>query len=521
MSNEPNLQASCASNYISTGVPGFDAILKGGFVRGGTYLLQGNAGTGKTTLGLQYLREQARQGERVLLIALTETRRDIESICKSHGWSSKDIVLFEPWRASSDPVEVAKTSIFDPADSEFGDIIQAIISEIERVEPSHLVLDGLAELRLSAGSQIHFRRQLVCLKNFLEQRSITTLMFDDNSCEGNYGVHHAVVSASISLEFLLPQYGRARRRLHVGKVRSSAFLEGFHDYEIGQSGIFAYPRLQVPERSEDNFPAEMITSGIETLDRMLMGGLPSGSSAIFIGPSGVGKSSLAMQFVANALKHGKKAAVFSFDEILATFLQRAERLSFVGEANGLKPYLEDGRLLARQVDPAELTPGSFAQVVIDAVDAGASIVVIDSLNGYANAMPEERLLSAHLHQLVSCLNLRNVLTIMVVAQHGIMKESTDEFNVSYLSDHVLSLRYVESGGTILRGVVALKKRTGGHEFRVRELSITDTGIVVGKPMSQIKKTASVSLDDDTAFVESYVYNNKAQDKLERNRDAKS
>jgi circadian clock protein KaiC len=503
MRNEPNAPEPVSSppRYIATGVPGLDTILKGGFLRGGTYLVHGEAGTGKTTLGLQYLREQVKQGDRVLYVALTETRRDIEMICKIHGWPQEEILPFEPWAASLDPIEEAKTSIFDPADTEFGDLIKAIISEIERVGPSHLVLDGLAELRFLSGSSGRFRRQLICLKKFLEQRSITTLLFDDNSFKDTSDVHHAVVSGSIALEKKLPEYGRARRRIHIGKVRSSDFLEGFHDCEIRDTGLFVYPRLRVPEHALFSGQQRILSSGVENLDRMLKGGLLTGTASVFLGPSGVGKSSLAMQFVTNALKQGARAAVFTFDEVLTTFLARSERLCFAGEIGALKPYLEDGRLIARQIDPADLTPGAFAQAAIDVVDGGVSIVVIDSLNGYVNAMPEERLLTTHLHELVSYLNLRNVLTIMIVAQHGMIGHPMADFHVSYLSDSVLAMRYFELDGEYLRGLTVLKKRTGPHELRTRQFAITDTGIVVGDLMSRINKSASGALHGDIAVAE--------------------
>ena len=454
-----------------------------------------------------------------MYIALTESCRDIEMICRAHGWAQNEIVPFEPWQESLNPVEQAKASIFDPAETELVDLIRAIISKIERDEPVHLVVDGLAELLLLSGSPIRFRRQLICLKKFLEQRGITTLLLDDNSPQMNSHLHHAVVSGSIVLESTLPQYGRARRRIHIEKVRSADFQGGFHDYEIRDTGFFVYPRLQVPEHPQFTDQQRIQASGIENLDLMFKGGLLTGTSSVFIGPSGVGKSSLAMQFVSNALKQGHKAAVYTFDEVLMTFLQRSERLGFGGEVGALNPYLEDGRLIARLVDPAELTPGAFAQRVREAVDGGASIVVIDSLNGYINAMPEERLLSTHLHELVSYLNLRNVITIMIIAEHGMIDSSITEFNVSYLADNILLFRYFESSGQLLRGLNVLKKRTGAHEHTMRQFSITDGGIVVSEPLTRIKKLATGLVYDDSAVAESYLYQDGAPDMRDINKDA--
>lgn len=490
--------------HLATGVPGLDVILKGGVLKGGFYLLQGGPGSGKTTVGLQYLLNRVKAGERVLYITFTESRREMEMICNSHGWPFDQIELCDLVQSSLDPIEQTRSSIFYPSETQLGDVMKHIISEIERVTPSHVVVDGLSELRLLAGSPVRYRRQLLSLKMFLEHRGITTLLLDDNAPESEVHAHQAIVGANIVLETTLPQYGRARRRLYVGKVRSAEFQEGFHDYEIREGGLFVFPRLVSPvhpQRAERCFSS----SGIPNLDQMFQGGLLTGTSSVFIGPSGVGKSTLAMQFVANGLKRGLKAAVYTFDEILSTFLARAERLSFAGERGALKTYLEDGRLTARQVDPAELTPGSFAQEVRDAVDSGVTIVVIDSLNGYINAMPEERLLSTHLHELVSYLNQRNVITIMVVAQHGVMRGSVADFNVSYLADTILLFRYFEANGEIRRGLSVFKNRTGPHEHTMRLLSFTDAGIVVAEPIVGWTTAAFGPLNEDTAEGHSSLY----------------
>jgi circadian clock protein KaiC len=496
MSNEPTIQdrRGHQSNYISTGIPGLDTVLKGGFLSGGFYLLQGDPGSGKTTVGLQYLLRRAQEGDRVLYIALTESRRDMEMICNSHGWSLAKIELSDLVRASSNPVEQTKHSIFDPSETELGDLIKTIISEIERVSPSHLVFDGLSELRMLAGSPLRYRRHLLSLKKFSEERGLTTLLLDDKSSETDPHTHQSIVGATIVLEARLPLYGRARRRLYVGKVRSADFQEGFHDYEIRAGGLFIFPRLVSPAHPQVS-QRNVRSCGVANLDKMFKGGLLTGTSAVFIGPSGVGKSTVSMQFVVNALKRGARAAVYIFDEVLSTFLRRSEKLNFGGEDGALKPYLEDGRLIARQIDPAELTPGAFAQGVRDAVEGGASIVVIDSLNGYINAMPEERFLSTHLHELISYLNQKDVITIMVVAQHGILRGEVADFNVSYLADSVLLFRYFQPNGELLRGLRVFKNRTGAHEHAMRQLSITDTGIVVGEPISHTMATSGIPYDD--------------------------
>jgi circadian clock protein KaiC len=496
------------SRYISTGIEGLDFILKGGFLKGGFYLLQGDPGSGKTTLGLQYLLKRAQEGDQVLYISLTESRRDLQMICESHGWILDTINLCDLARSTLPPIEQSQSSIFDPGEIDLVDAMKSITAEVERAKPSHLVLDGLSELRALAGSALRYRRQLLSLKMFLEQQGVTTLLVDDKGPDINPHSHLAIVGASIVLETTLPQYGRARRRLYIGKVRSAEFQEGFHDYEIQAAGFFVYPRLVSSENialSEKRIQP----CGIENLDQMFTGGLGTGTSSVFIGPSGVGKSTFAMQFVSHALRLGFKAAVYTFDEILPTFLARSERINWSGSPGALRPYLEDRRLIARQVNPAELTPGAFAQNVRDAVDDGASIIVIDSLNGYVNAMPEERFLSTHLHELVSYLNQRNVITIMVVAQHGIGRGTVADFNVSYLADTILLFRYFEQSGEILRGLSVFKNRTGAHEHTLRQFSITDTGLVVGDKISSLKKLASEPLFDDTATTDASLYEDRA------------
>ena len=498
MSDQPNIQegGDAPTRYLATGIPGLDVVLRGGFLKGGFYLLQGGPGSGKTTVGLQYLLKQVQAGERVLYIALTESRRDLEMICTSHGWPFENIDLCDLVQASLDPVDQSTSSIFHPSETQLGDVIKTIITEIERLSPSHVVIDGLSELRLLSGTPVRYRRQLTSLKMFLEHRGITTLLLDDKIPESDALAHQAIVGATIALETNLPQYGRARRRLSIGKVRSSEFQEGFHDYEIRGGGLFVFPRLVTPQHT-DHIEQRLCSSGIPNLDHMFKGGLLPGTSSVFIGPSGVGKSTLAMQFVANGLKLGLKAAVFTFDEILRTFLARTGKLNFMSDHGALKTYIEDGRLFVRQVDPAEITPGSFAQIVRDAIDAGATIVVIDSLNGYLNSMPEERFLSTHLHELVSYLNQRDVITIMVVAQHGVLHGAVADFNVSYLADAVLLLRYFERYGEIQRGLSVFKNRTGPHEHTMRQLTITDTGIVIAEPMSGWTKIATGPLYGDT------------------------
>jgi circadian clock protein KaiC len=506
MSDKPQLQeqSNYRPTYISTGIKGLDTVLNGGFLKGGFYLLEGDPGSGKTTVGLQYLLKRAQEGERVLYFAFAESRRDMEMICGSHRWSLEKIELRELGQAYSNPVDQSTHSIFDPGETDLEDLIQTLVSEITRVNPSHVVLDGLSELRMLAGTPLRYRRQLLSLKLFSEQRHLTMLLLDNKISDREAFTHQPVVGATIRLEVTRPLYGRARRRLTIEKVRSSEFQEGYHDYEIISGGVCVYPRVASLQAST-HFKRTVCSSGLTNLDEMFKGGLVSGTASVFIGPSGVGKSTAAMQFVTNALKQGLKAAVYTFDEVLTTFLERSEKLNWGGQNGALKPYLQEGRLRADQIDPAEITPGAFAQRVRDVVDEGASLVVIDSLNGYINAMPEERFLSAHLHELVSYLNKRNVVTILVVAQHGVLRGSVTDFNISYLADSVLLFRYFESNDEIQRGLTVFKNRTGAHEHTMRQLSISDTGISIGEPISGLARLATGPLYEDAVASDPSLY----------------
>jgi circadian clock protein KaiC len=367
--------------------------------------------------------------------------------------------------------------IFQPSEVELGETTRRILAEVERVRPERVVFDGLSELRLLAADPLRYRRELLALKAYFEEQKMTVLLLDDRTNTSDQLDPESIVGGSIVMETYLPGYGGARRRMYITKVRGSDFVDGYHDYEVGRNGLLVHPRL-VASRHHEPFEAMELPSGIENLDRMLHGGLLTGTTTLFLGPAGVGKSTLAMQYVAAALKRGQRAAVFTFDEVVGTLIARSEKL--VGK--GMGNYRETGQLYVRQVDPAELSPGMFAHEVSRLIDQGVRVLVIDSLNGYLNAMPEERFLPTHLHELFAYLNQKGILTIVVVAQHGLAMSENAELDVSYLADSVLLLRYFEVNAEIRQAVSVFKKRTGSHERSLRELHISSDGIKVGEPL---------------------------------------
>jgi len=468
---------------VSSGVSGLDDVLLGGFARAGFYLLQGDPGSGKTTLALQFVQAQIKAGQRCLYVSLTESRADLENACRSHGWSLAGLELRDLTRSGADLEAQSHASVFHPADTELSDLIHAVRDEVERVQPQHLVFDGLSELRLLAGEPLRYRRTLLSLKALFAGRGITALLLDDRSAAFGDTQPESLVGGNIVLERFTPAYGRARRRLFVTKVRGANFREGFHDYDIVTGGLMVYPRLVAGEHHAE-FDSKLCSSGIPNLDTMLGGGLNAGSTTLLLGPAGAGKSTAAMQFVMTALKVGKRAAVYVFDEVMHTLFERTEKLS-----GGIRGFVRDGSLHVQQVDPAEMSPGAFANEVQRAVAAGARVVVIDSLNGYLNAMPEERFLTTHLHELFAYLNQNGVLTILIVAQHGMMASGAGpagNIDVSYLADSVLLFRYYEADAEVKQAISVFKKRTGPHERSIRRLTIDEVGIQVGEPLREFR-----------------------------------
>ncbi len=471
---------------MTTGVEGLDNVLLGGFLVGGFYLVQGDPGSGKTTLALQFARGRVRAGERCLYVSLTESRDDLENACNSHGWSLEGLDLCDLTRSGADLESESRASVFHPADTELLDLSRRVVDAVERVDPRYVVFDGMAELRLLSSDALRYRRTLLSFKDLFAKRNVTTLLLDDRSAAFEGVQPESLVGGNITLERNMPAYGRARRRMYVSKVRGSHFREGFHDYEIITGGMVIHPRLVAGEHHVEA-SLDVCASGLPNLDDMLHGGLHSGSTALLLGPAGAGKSTAAMQFVVNALGQGRKAAVYIFDEAMHTLLARSEKLCLT-KPGGVRSFVAEQQLHVQQIDPAEMAPGAFAHEVRRSAENGAKIIVIDSLNGYLNAMPEERFLTTHLHELFSYLNQKGVLTIVIVAQHGMLASGAGsaDVDVSYLADTVLLFRYYEADGEVRQAINVFKKRTGPHDRSIRELTIDDAGLRVGEPLRRFR-----------------------------------
>lgn len=463
---------------ISSGVAGLDSILNGGLSPNRLYLIEGLPGSGKTTLALQFLLEGLKNGESVLYITLSETAEELRAVAASHGWSLEGMHIHEVI-ASEDLLDPAQQyTLFHPTEIELGDTTQDILSCVEQLQPARVVIDSLSELKLLSGDPLRYRRQVLAYKQFFARRSCTVLMLDDQPQSQEMQVR-SIAHGVINLTQAERDYGSDRRRLRIMKYRGVAFRDGFHDYTIHRGGLVVFPRLVAAETRE-LVTRKQISSDIAGLDSLLGGGLEEGTSTIIGGPPGTGKSTLAAQFVGAALHRGEKAAFFVFEESANMLVNRTEALGI-----DFRSSLDSGQLMIQQVDPAELSPGEFAQAVCASVDQGhAKVVVIDSLNGYLNAMPDERFLTMHMHELLTYLGQRGVITIIVGVHQGMIGSVMNSaIDASYLADNVILLRYFEYRSEVRLAISVFKKRGSSHERTIREFSISN-GIHVGGPLRQ-------------------------------------
>jgi len=465
-----------------TGVPGLDTILAGGLSPGHVFLIEGNPGCGKTTIALKFLLEGAKEGERGLYITLSETEAELRSGAESHGWViDENIDIFELAPPESLLDEDQQQSLLYSSDLELGETTKLIIEAFERMKPARIVLDSLSEIRLLAQSSLRYRRQVLALKHYFAKRRATVLLLDDLTSDVLDKTVHSIVHGVVHLEELAPNYGAERRRVRITKYRGRSFRGGYHDLTIRNGGVVVFHRL-VAAKYRKGIVRSKAISGIAELDALLGGGLEQGSSTLVLGPAGTGKSTVVLQFAVAAVKRGEKAAIFIFDEELGLLFDRARALGLELEA-----LRDAGNLHIEQLDAAELSPGEFAQRVRESVDrAEAKTVVIDSLNGYQAAMPEENALILHIHELLQYLNRQGVTTFLTVAQHGLAGDVKSPVDVTYLADTVILLRYFEARGKVRRAISVIKKRTGAHEDTIREYWINSHGLNIGSPLKQFQ-----------------------------------
>jgi circadian clock protein KaiC len=466
-----------ATEKANFGARGLDDITSGGLTRGRLFLLEGSPGTGKTTIATQFLMAGAEAGERSLYITLSETEDELRIGAASHGWTLEGIEIFELVPPESLLDDEQQQSLLYSSDLELGETTKRIFEAFERVKPERVVLDSLSEIRLLAQSSLRYRRQILALKHYFARSGATVLMLDDLSSEANDRTMHSVAHGVVRLEELSPEYGPERRRLRVIKYRGQRYRGGYHDFVIDTGGVRVFPRLVSAEHKR-SFERGVLPSESAELNALLGGGVERGSSVLILGPAGTGKSLLALTFVVAAINRGESAAMFVFDEELGLLFERA-----LGLGIDLQAMVDTGRLAIEQVDAAELTPGELSARVRRCVEQnGAKTVVIDSLNGYQAAMPEEQALVLHMHELLQYLNRQGASTFLTVAQHGLVGDMKAPVDVTYLADTVVLLRYFEALGRVRRAISVIKKRTSAHEDTIREYRIDRRGITVGEPV---------------------------------------
>lgn len=480
--SKPKNETQFREKRLRTGIEGLDDILHGGFPQGHLYLIEGDPGTGKTTLGLQFLLEGIRIGEKGLYVTLSESKEELEGVARSHGWSTEDLLIYEMVPPEDETTPEPQYTVFHPSEVELAETITSILKQVDAKHPQRLVFDSLSELRMLARDPLKYRRQILALKRHFAGRNCTVLLLDDRTAEGSSDLQlQSIAHGVIKLEGLQRDYGIRRRRVEVHKLRGSAFREGFHDYTIQTGGIFVYPRLIAAEH-KPGFKRKHVQSGLPELDDLFRGGIHTGTSTLLVGPAGCGKSTIAFRYAVSAAQRGEKAIIFTFDESLGTLIERARGLDM-----DPAPFVEKGLLELQQVDPAELAPGEFVARIRGLVDdEQLRVIVIDSMNGFLNAMPNEQFLAMQLHELLSYLGQQGVATLMTLAQHGFIGSTQTPIDVSYLADTVLLFRYFEYGGEVRQALSVIKKRSGPHERTIRELIMNDGKVRVGRPLTDFE-----------------------------------
>jgi len=467
------------TGLASTGTSGLDHILNGGLTPERMYLVEGTPGTGKTTLAMRFLLAGAAVGEPVLYITLAETEVELRAVGDAHGWSLDGVDLFEMVPPDGFGEDQEQT-LLHPSEVELGETVRDIMAKVDKIRPARLVLDSLSELRLLAQSPIRYRRQILALKHFFSTRACTVLVLDDKGASGNDLQLHSIAHGVISLEQTLASFGAQRRRLNIVKMRQRQFRGGYHDFEIERGGLCVYPRLVAADHTTQQ-SGEPVSTGSPELDTLLGGGLVPGTATLFSGPAGVGKTTASIQCIEAALKRGEKASYFLFDERASTLLTRSAALGL-----DLQPHIDSGLLELRAIDPAEMSPGEFASRIQEAVESGASMIAIDSLNAYLQAMPNEQFLIIQMHEMLSYLGQKGIVSLLILGLHGIAGDIRTDVDLSYLSDTVVQLRYFEALGEVRQAISVIKTRTARHERTIREFQISSDGLRLGEPLDRFQ-----------------------------------
>ncbi|CAH2898976.1 MAG: Circadian clock protein KaiC [uncultured Paraburkholderia sp.] len=478
-------KANHTPDRLRSGIDGIDDVLGGGFTPHRMYLVEGAPGTGKTTLALQFLLKGIEEGQTGLYITLSETRSELISVADSHGWDLSQFHILE--LLSDEGLDPQfEQSVLHPAEVELGETVRNVIRQVDKIKPARIVLDSLSELRLLSQNALRYRRQILTLKRYFATRECTVLLLDDNTSDPSDIQLHSIAHGVITLDNLVHDYGGNRRRVRIAKMRGIKFREGYHDFSLDTGGIKVFPRLVAAEHHAE-FGTALMSTGTPGLDVLLGGGLIPGTNALIVGPSGVGKTTTVVSCLIAALQRSERCVYYVFDETLVTLIARCATVGM-----NLQPYVDNGLLTLRQIDPAEISPGEFASDVRVSVEQrGVRYVAIDSLNAYLQAMPGERYLLLQMHELLGYLNQQGIITMLVLGQHGIIGEVQSDIDISYLSDVVILFRYFEHHGEVLTAVTAVKSRANAHERSIRQFRLTETGVEVGEALRDFEGVLSV------------------------------
>ncbi|ERT06864.1 recA bacterial DNA recombination family protein [Lyngbya aestuarii BL J] len=463
-------------NRLSTGISGLDEVLYGGLISERAYIVRGGPGCGKTTIGLHFLQAGILEGEISLFITLGEAEVQLRSIASALNFDQNKFHFLDLSPSSEFFTQAQSYDIFSPADVERDPLTQKIVAQIETLKPQRVFIDSITQFRYLANDKFIFHKQISAFLKFLKERKITVLLTTESSSEAPDEELQFISDGIINLEF--NSYGR---NLSISKFRSSNFRPGNHAMRLTDSGVLIFPRL-LPDEFKQSFPTETISSGIPDLDELLQGGLERSTITIISGPSGVGKTTLGMQFMKEAAGRGERSLVCTFEESIDTLTRRCESVNIP-----VKAMVERGTLCILSIEPLLYTPDEFANIVRQEVEKqSAQIVMIDSMSGYRLSFQQENLTN-HLHSLCRYLKNMGVATLLINEMEWITGDfRVTELGISYLADNIIFMRYLEIRGELRKAIGVLKKRLSDFEKTLREISITRYGIKVGKPLTNLR-----------------------------------